>query len=148
MLFSKPGFCLSVPGIVLACLLSSCAVGTPTVTLKGETFTVEIAESPEQQAQGLMFRDSLAEGHGMLFTYRRPQPQSFWMKNVKFPIDILFFDGEQQLINVAARARPCRREPCRSYRSEGPAQYVLELNAGVAESLGVKPGDRLELHLD
>ena len=136
----------------LACLLigtlSSCATGSPSVTLNGETFTVEIAESLEEQSRGLMFRDELPEGHGMLFTYRVPQAQSFWMKNVKFPIDILFFDGEQELINVAARARPCRREPCRSYRSERPAQYVLELNAGVAESLGVEPGDRLELHLD
>lgn len=129
-------------------LLAGCLQSQSSVTLGGERFTVEVADTPAEQTRGLMFRDELAEGHGMLFVYPEPFMQAYWMKNVRFPIDILFFDRGRRLINVASGARPCRRDPCPRYRSERPAMYVLELNAGVAEALGVSPGDELVLSLD
>lgn len=131
---------------VLVC--TSCAAQEPYVVLKGQRFTVELAETSEKQALGLMFRDSMAEDHGMLFLFPAESRRSFWMKNTRIPLDILYFDSDLALVSVAADARPCRSARCPSYPSEGAAQYVLELNAGKAAELDVAPGDVLVLHLD
>ncbi len=109
---------------------------------------MEVADSPETWALGLMFRDSLPENHGMLFIFPREAPRSFWMKNTRIPLDILYFDRDLKLVSVTADARPCRTRACPGYPSAGPAQYVLELNAGKASELGVVPGDSLVLELD
>ena len=129
-------------------LCSSCIAQDPYVVLGGERFSVELAETREKQALGLMFRDSMAEDHGMLFLFPAESRRSFWMKNTRIPLDILYFDSDLVLVSVAADARPCRSARCPSYPSEGAAQYVLELNAGKAAELGVRPGDVLELHID
>jgi len=131
--------------LVLICV--SCMAREPHVVLGGESFTVDLAETPEQQALGLMFRDELPEDHGMLFLFPVEAMRSFWMKNTRIPLDIIYFDDELRLINVQT-ARPCRTRQCPVYPSMAPAKYVLELNAGKAEELGARPGDRLELHLD
>lgn len=131
--------------ILLVC--SSCVAQDPYVVLKGQRFTVELAETAEKQALGLMFRDSLAADHGMLFLFPAESRRSFWMKNTRIPLDILYFDADLRLVSVAADARPCRTPRCPSYPSAGPAMYVLELNSGKAAELGVQPGDTLELHL-
>jgi len=70
------------------------------------------------------------------------------MRNTRIPLDIFYFDAELRLVSVARNARPCRTPQCPPYPSEGPAKYVLELNAGKADELGVRKGDRLILHLD
>jgi uncharacterized membrane protein (UPF0127 family) len=131
--------------LVLIC--ASCMAREPHVVLKGESFTVDLAETREQQSLGLMFRDELPEDHGMLFLFPVEAMRSFWMKNTRIPLDIFYFDDELQLINVQT-ARPCRTRQCPVYPSTAPAKYVLELNAGKGAELGVQPGDRLELHLD
>ena len=84
----------------------------------------------------------------MLFLFPHEAPRSFWMKNCKFPIDILYFDENLELVSVAENAQPCRTARCPGYPSEGPAMYVLELNAGKSAELGVKPGDVLTLDLE
>ena len=133
--------------IPLALLCASCMAREPHVVFKGEKFTVEISDTAEKQALGLMFRDELPDGHGMLFVFPVEAMRSFWMKNTRIPLDIIYFDGDLQLINVQD-ARPCRTSRCPVYPSTAPARYVLELNAGTAAALGAQPGDRLELHLD
>lgn len=127
---------------------AACALGKPYVELKGQRFTVEIADEPEKQALGLMFRRSLPDDHGMLFMFPREAPRSFWMKNTRIPLDIMYFGGDLRLVSVAANAQPCRVEQCPGYPSAGPARYVLELNAGKASELGLVPGDAMVLHLD
>lgn len=127
---------------------SACMSSEPSVTLKGTRFAVELATTPEDQALGLMFRDSLADDRGMLFIFPTETQRSFWMKNTRIPLDIFYFDSGLRLVNVAENARPCRVARCPSYPSTGPARYVLELNAGKAAELGVVPGDRLELDID
>lgn len=129
-------------------LCSACLAREPSVVLKGERFTVELAETREKQALGLMFRDSLPEDHGMLFISQGESLRSFHMKNTRIPLDIIYFDADLRLVSVAENAQPCRTRRCPSYLSEGPAKYVLELNAGKAAELGLSPGDLLELHLD
>jgi len=134
--------------ILAACLFtgSACSAG-PQVELGGERFQVELATEPGEQARGLMFRDELPEGHGMLFVYGREAWRSFWMKNMRIPLDILFFDGQRRLINWHT-ADPCTADPCPGYPSDAPARYVLELNAGRATELGLEPGDRLRLEIE
>ena len=129
-------------------LCSACLAREPSVVLKGERFTVELAETQEKQALGLMFRDSLPENHGMLFLFPAESRRNFHMKNTRIPLDIMFFGADLELVSVAENARPCRTRRCPTYSSEGPAKYVLELNAGKAAELGLRPGDPLELHLD
>jgi uncharacterized membrane protein (UPF0127 family) len=117
------------------------------VRLNGESFSVEVADTGEKQSLGLMFRDSMPQDHGMLFIFPSERAHSFWMKNCRFPLDILYFDKNLSLVNVVKGAKPCRSAQCPGYPSTGPAMYVLELNAGLADELELKSGDRLEVRL-
>jgi uncharacterized membrane protein (UPF0127 family) len=135
--------------VVISLLIGStaCATGENYVVLKGERFLVEIADDREKQALGLMFRNSMPADQGMLFIFGNEAPRSFWMKNTRIPLDIMYFSSELELVSVA-NAKPCRVERCPAYPSAGPAMYVLELNAGKAEELGLAGGDVLTLDLD
>ena len=132
--------------LLTAC--TACASGESSVELSGKTFMVEIADSSEEQALGLMFRDSMAADGGMLFIFKDEAPRSFWMKNTRIPLDIMYFDKDLKLVSISANTPPCRVSRCPSYPSTAPAQYVLELNAGTAAKLGVGIGDRLTLKLN
>jgi len=116
------------------------------VTLKGETFYVELAENDEQHATGLMFREHMGADRGMFFIFRNEYMQAFWMKNTLIPLDMLYFDKKLRVVSIQSNVPPCKVDPCPSYPSSGPAMYVLELNGGTADKLGVKPGDSLEFH--
>ena len=120
----------------------------PYVELNRERFTVELADTQDKRTLGLMFRDSMPDDHGMLFIFPLETRRSFWMKNTRIPLDIFYFDSNLALVSVAENTPPCRTRKCTAYPSDGPAKYVLELNAGKAAELGVKSGDVLELHLD
>lgn len=116
------------------------------VELRGERYVVEIADDDASRAQGLMFRDRLAPGHGMLFIHDVEEVQAFWMKNTRIPLDILYFDAQLRLVSMSPRTPPCTAgNRCPLYPSAGPAQYTLEINAGEAARLGVQPGDALRL---
>ncbi|MGA9333636.1 MAG: DUF192 domain-containing protein [Rudaea sp.] len=117
-----------------------------TAWLARHEFQIEIADDFASREYGLMNRTSMAANHGMLFVFDAPAMQTFWMKNTLIPLDMLFFDRDYKLVNVQQRVPPCRADPCPVYGSTGPAQYVLELNGGEAEKLGVKPGDKLTVH--
>ncbi|HKJ17736.1 MAG TPA: DUF192 domain-containing protein, partial [Xanthomonadales bacterium] len=125
---------------------TSCIAQEPYVRLKGEKFSVEIADTPDKQQLGLMFRESMPRDHGMLFIFPGETMRSFWMKNTKIPLDIIYFDKDLEMVSHS-RAVPCRTRQCPGYPSTGPAMYVLELNAGLAEELGLVAGDQLEVHL-
>lgn len=135
-------------GALIAGALGACAARAtgPTVELDGRRFAIEIADTETSRERGLMFRDEMPADHGMLFLFEDLALRTFWMKNTHIPLDILFFDQNYKLVSAQLRVPPCRSEPCAVYPSEGPAQYVLELNAGVADKLGVKPGDILKVN--
>ena len=139
-------------GIMMLCLslgLGACAARAagPSVELKGKHFDIEIAGDDASRTRGLMFRDAMPADHGMLFLFDEMQPRVFWMKNTHIPLDILYFDKNYKLVSMQQRVPPCRSagNDCPQYPSTGPAQYVLELNAGVADKLGVKEGDELKV---
>jgi uncharacterized membrane protein (UPF0127 family) len=133
---------------IAAAMLSACATasggGDNWVELKGKRFQVEIADDPGERERGLMFRDEMAADHGMIFVHDSEETQSYWMKNTKIPLDILYFDHARKLVSLV-HAPPCSLgDQCPPFPSDGPALYVLELNAGTAEDLGVKAGDELK----
>jgi len=115
------------------------------VTLAGETFQVEIAHTPAQRAQGLMYRTRMPADQGMLFLFPQPRRMAFWMKNTKIPLDILFFDANQRLVRAHYRVPPCVAAPCPHYPSGSVSAWVLELNGGIAEALNLAPGARLQV---
>ena len=133
--------------IVLFAALAGCASSGAQVELKGRRFSVEIADEHEERAQGLMYRESMAADHGMLFVFEEDAPQAFWMKNTYIPLDILYFDGERRFVSAHYRVPTCKYggDRCPSYPSEGDARYVLELNAGVGAALGLQAGDPITL---
>ena len=115
------------------------------VILSGHRFQVEIADTDAAREHGLMDRTHLAADHGMLFVYSEPRIRLFWMKDTLIPLDILFFDAHKRLINASADTPPCKTRTCPTYASRAPAQYVLELNAGIAEQLRLTPGALLQI---
>ena len=117
---------------------------TSWVELHGHRYTVELAQNDEQRTRGLMFRDHMERNHGMLFIHDAEGPVAYWMKNTLIPLDIFYFDSDRRLVSVSRNTPPCDLgNACPPYRSEGPALYVLELNAGIADRLHVKKGDKL-----
>ena len=130
------------------CLTAGCATADTGswVELKGKRFVVEVADDAAERERGLMFRDEMAADHGMIFVHDAEEPQAYWMKNTKIPLDILYFDHARKLVSAQERVPPCSLgDNCPPFPSDGPALYVLELNAGTAESLGVHAGDELRL---
>ena len=114
------------------------------VELRGKRFIVEVADDEPERQRGLMFRDAMPPGHGMVFVHDAEEPQAYWMKNTRIPLDILYFDQARKLVSVQRDVPPCSLgDRCPPFPSEGPALYVLELNAGAAATLGVKAGDEL-----
>src|SRR5690606_34907847 len=81
--------------------LAGCASAAPKywVELAGERYEVELAQDDESRARGLMFRNSMPVNHGMLFIHDRQEPQSYWMKNTRLALDILYFDNQRRLVS-------------------------------------------------
>ena len=140
-------FKLFLAGVAAWLPLSGCASTTePWVELAGERYAVEIADDDAERARGLMFRDAMDADRGMLFIHEREEPQAYWMKNTKLALDILYFDSARKLISQQRDVPPCTLgDRCPPYPSRAPARYVLELNAGQAERLGLQDGAELRL---
>lgn len=107
---------------------------------KTHRFVVEVASTPEQQAQGLMFRESLAPGRGMIFPSEPPRPVSFWMKNTLIPLDMIFIRPDGTIARVAENTVPLSLDPVPSLE---PVSAVLEIAGGRARELGIKEGDKV-----
>lgn len=106
----------------------------------GFSLNLELALTPEEISNGLMFRPSLAENRGMLFLFDQPRLPAFWMKNMLIPLDLVFLDETGAVVDVIADVQPCATEPCPNYPPSSPAQAVLEINAGAAAAHGLEIG--------
>lgn len=124
--------------------------GSSKVTINGTTFTVEVAKTPEQQQAGLSNRKSLAQNSGMLFIFNKPDYYNFWMKDMKFPLDMLFINGTTVMTvyeNVPPPANAAENENPPVIAPSGPIDKVLEINAGMVKKYGIKAGDTVEITL-
>jgi uncharacterized membrane protein (UPF0127 family) len=107
--------------------------------VNGATIPVEIADTPDERQRGLMFRESLPKDRGMLFIFDEEGTYSFWMKNTMIHLDIIWISSENIVVHVEKDLTPCLGL-CPSYKSNQPARYVLEVNSGVADELGIHEG--------
>ena len=108
------------------------------------TFCVELATTYSERQQGLMFRKDMGFNEGMMFVYDKPQSVSFWMKNTSIPLDIIFADGSGTVTKIFKNAVPFSTV---SIFGGEQVQYVLEINAGLSKSLGIKVGNFLQHRL-
>lgn len=105
--------------------------------------TVEIADDAEERAQGLMYRESLAPDHGMIFIYETPRPASFWMRNTLIPLDMVFLDARGVIRHIHAGAIPHDETPVNGNLPGDPDPdrlYVVEVAGGEAARLGLEVG--------
>ncbi|RDZ26122.1 DUF192 domain-containing protein [Lysobacter silvisoli] len=136
---------MSTLRLLVACCglaLSGCAAGAdPWVELAGQRYAVEVADDEDERQMGLMFREEMGLDRGMLFIHDAEEPQAYWMKNTKIPLDILYFDSQRKLVSQQRDVPPCSAgDRCPPYPSHEPARYVLELNAGQAAKLKLTDG--------
>lgn len=113
-------------------------------TIGKRSINLEVARSPQEQATGLMYRDSIADDRGMLFVFEPARTVGFWMRNVRFPLDMIFIE-KGRVKAIAAAVPPCNTDPCPTYGPETPIDQVIELRGGRATQLGVKVGDRIPI---
>ncbi|MGL5873860.1 MAG: DUF192 domain-containing protein [Xenococcaceae cyanobacterium] len=113
---------------------------TATAIMGGETIELEVAQTPQQQALGLMYRKSLADNRGMLFSFEEARIAQFWMKNCLIPLDMIFLK-EGKIVEIVANAPPCQSNPCPVYGPLIPVDGVIELREGRAAQLGLKVRD-------
>lgn len=128
-----PAISMAAKGAELSALVIVTAAGP-------QPFTVELAESPAERAQGLMFREQLRPDRGMLFIYPRNMQINMWMKNTLIPLDMIFIDQDGRIKNIAENTKPLSLD---TVSSEGRVRAVLEVPGGTTKRLGIKPGDRV-----
>lgn len=110
---------------------------------------VELAQNLGQQVRGLMFRDSLASDQGMLFIFSGEANRTFWMKNVKFPLDLIFISQSGEIKEVKENFATCQGGgKCENYSSANPAKYVLEVNAGFVQNHQIKIGESVNITIN
>ena len=111
------------------------------VTIGGTTVYAEAANTPAEHEMGLMNQTYLNENSGMLFVFPTDQKQSFWMKNMRISLDIIFITADKHVLDIYHSVPPCATDPCVTYTSNAPVRYALEVNAGFAEQHGITSGD-------
>jgi len=113
----------------------------------GKTIYVEMAVEYSEMLRGMMFRDSLAEDSGMLFLHNKMGKHSYWMFQVKIPLDMVWIDKSKTVVEVLAKVPPCpssRPADCPMFGGNQEAQFVLELAAGMAQKYGVTVGSKID----
>jgi hypothetical protein len=132
--------------VILLLLLTARQVDAATVpvvvaTADGEhLFRAEVADTTAERSRGLMYREELAADAGMLFLFDPPRRVSFWMKNTYISLDMLFIDADGRVVHIAERTEPETLDP---HGPDRPVRAVLEINGGLAERLGIRPGDEV-----
>lgn len=119
------------------------AAGTAEVRFAGGCLQADIASSDEERATGLMRRDKLDPQKGMLFIFERQLRYSFWMKEMNFPLDIIWISQDKTVVDITRNAQPCAAT-CESLFPAEPAKYVLEVNAGFSAQHRIQIGDRID----
>ena len=119
----------------------------PIQTPSGIVIQAEIADTPQKRATGLMYRDQLKKNHGMLFFFNEPQAWTFWMKNTKIALDLIWLDGKKRVVHIEQNVPICTRtdESCPQYRSNSDdAMFVLEIAGGTVDGYKIEKGSKLQ----
>jgi uncharacterized membrane protein (UPF0127 family) len=116
-------------------------LATVKMQLGNKTFTLEVADRTDARTYGLMRRDSMPSDHGMLFVFKSEEKLSFWMKDTRIPLDIVYIDSQGRVVSV----KQMKPYDLSGTPSDGAVQYAIELNKGAAADAGVKPGITLKL---
>lgn len=132
--------------------IKQATTGGKTANINGHTIKLEIADQPNEQMKGLSNRNSLADDVGMLFTFPQAGYQQFWMKDMKFPLDIIYLNGEKVVtiydsIPAFNQVGNTKTPNLTIYTPTDPANNVLEINAGLAKKYDLKVGDTVKLNL-
>jgi uncharacterized membrane protein (UPF0127 family) len=135
------GACGAAPS--KATVTPNAASGPRIVLPSGAVYRVELARTPDELAQGLMFRESLPEHTGMLFLFLDGGVHKFWMKNTMIPLDMVWMDPEGRVLFVSGETPPCRAEPCPTYGPDLPAASVLEMAGGLASLEKISVGSTI-----
>jgi uncharacterized membrane protein (UPF0127 family) len=118
------------------------------VTINNVKLEADVALTSDEQTKGLSIKDKLQPNEGMLFPYEAPRILSFWMKDMKFPIDILWLNADKRVVHIEESLQPCSPLlPCPSYAPDVQAQYVLETVAGFSSANGITEGIPVEFDL-
>jgi len=134
--------------LIIFLFLSGCQKNTgDQVCFKEHCFHVEIVSKGEAMRRGLQFRTTLAPDAGMLFVFPSAIKHSFWMKDTLIPLDMIWMDYAHRVVDVRTRVPPCASDPCPVYTPSVISLYVLEINAGVSEKMGLKIGDVFDFNL-
>lgn len=114
------------------------------VTVNGVQLVTDVASTGDQRSLGLAVKDDLKESEAMLFVFSKENEYGFWMKGMKFPIDIVWLDSDREVVHVEHNLEPCGTGSCPTYRPDGDALYVLETVAGFAKKYDVVRGTQVE----
>ena len=135
---------LIITGFALACAGCTVNIKLPTtyrVKVQNTTVYTEAAYTPAEWEMGLMNRTYLNEDAGMLFIFPIQQQQTFFMKNMRIPLDIVFITADNHVLEIYASVPPCTSDPCARYTSSAPIKYALEVNSGFCARNGIASGD-------
>jgi uncharacterized membrane protein (UPF0127 family) len=110
-------------------------------------FSVELAKTNAEREKGLMNRASLDKNKGMLFIFDKEGIYPFWMKNTLIPLDMIWADSNGKAVFISQNVQPCKSLICPSVIPTSKAKYVLEINAGICQKIGLKLGDELKINL-
>lgn len=132
--------------IIVFLALSYLLPKTPSAEINGHTFSLYLAETSQEQEIGLAKYKSIAPNQGMLFLFDKSDYYSFWMKNMQFPIDIIFIDNDK-VVDVFQKVPVWPNENLPVYTTKTKADKVLEINEGLAKKDNIRIGDLVKLSL-
>ncbi len=123
-------------------------VSASSVRIKDLVIYVDLAKTPEQQAKGLSIKNTLNENEGMLFIFDTPKEYSFWMKDMKFPIDIIWISSDNKIVHIEKNLQPCIFFLiCTSYSPHANSKYVLEVPSNYTTKNNITIGDRVNFFI-
>ena len=125
------------------------------VVVNDHIIIIELAVTEEERRRGLMGREKLADNNefpgaitGMLFVFEEELKHSFWMKNMKISLDMIWIDSEGVVVHIEKNVQPCVNNPCEIFTPNNSALYVLEVNSGIADKLDIQQGTTIEISLN
>lgn len=138
---------LIIGGLLIGIFRAGCPIKrsrADQVCFEKQCINVEVVQKEEDLRRGLQLREFLDPQSGMLFIFAQSRRHSFWMKDTWIPLDMIWMDYGRRIVHVEHDVPPCRKDPCPTYTPSQEALYVLEVNAGYSQELGLELGDRAE----